>query len=95
MNSPELFIKNADVSIITAISGFYLDIAVNRNINMFLRINFEFIGIFYLTGEPIPPHLPRSDPFSVDRYSFTNQISQIKQSWLVNNPGNLGMMEYG
>jgi len=38
---------------ITAISGNYPDIAVNKSIILFLRTFYISIGIFYPSGEPI------------------------------------------
>jgi len=38
---------------ITAISGNYSDIAVNKSIILFLRTFYIFIGLFYPSGEPI------------------------------------------
>jgi len=38
---------------VTAISDNYLDIAVIKSIILFLRTFYIFIGIFYLSGEPI------------------------------------------
>jgi len=51
--------------VITAISGYYPDIAVTESINLFLRIFYIFIGIFYPSGEPISPHLLRCGLFVV------------------------------
>jgi len=56
---------------ITAISGNYPDIAVNKSIVLFLRTFYIFIGIFYPSGEPISPHLLRCGLFAVDDHSFT------------------------
>jgi len=56
---------------ITAISGNYPDIAVNKSITLFLRIFYIFIGIFYPSGEPISPHLLRCGLFAVKDHSFT------------------------
>jgi len=39
--------------VITAISGYYPDIAVNESINLFSRTFYIFIGIFSPLGEPI------------------------------------------
>jgi hypothetical protein len=57
-------------SAITAISGSYPDIARNPDKYFFENIFFILIGIFYLSGEPISPHLLRCDPFAVDDHSF-------------------------
>jgi len=38
---------------ITAISGNYPDISVNKSIILFLRTFYIFIGFFYPSGEPI------------------------------------------
>lgn len=56
---------------ITAISGNYPDIAVNKSIILFSRIIYIFIDIFYPSGEPISPHLLRCGLFAVDDHSFT------------------------
>ena len=45
------------------------------------------IDIFYLTGEPISPHLLRRDLFAVYKYSFIGHSLQLQQSQLVDNPG--------
>jgi hypothetical protein len=55
---------------ITAISGTYPDIAVNFDKYSFGKRLFILIGIFYLTGEPISPHLLRCSPFAVEDHSF-------------------------
>jgi len=55
---------------IPAISGSYPDIAINLEKKLFQDNLFLFIGIFYLSGEPISPHRHRCSPFAVGNYSF-------------------------
>jgi len=45
------------------------------------------IDIFYLSGEPISPHLLRCSAFAVRDHSFMRCALHLGQSRLVNNPG--------
>ena len=47
------------------------------------------IGTFYLTGEPISPHLVCCSGFAVKDHSFIPCASYLRQPRLVNNPGKL------
>jgi hypothetical protein len=44
----------------------YQEIAIILLIKSVKKILFIFIGLFYLSGEPISPHLLLCDPFAVD-----------------------------
>jgi hypothetical protein len=44
----------------------YQEIAITLLNKSVKNILFIFIGLFYLSGEPISPHLLLSDPFAVD-----------------------------
>jgi hypothetical protein len=57
---------------ITAISGSYLDIAVNYYEKTFIYL--ILIGIFYPSGEPISLHRLRCSPFAVVHYSFMGRF---------------------
>jgi len=51
----------------------------------FVKLNFILIiGILYLTGEPILPHLLRYSPFVVKDHNFMCCASHLQQAWLVN-----------
>ncbi|MEA3420317.1 MAG: hypothetical protein U9Q97_01415, partial [Acidobacteriota bacterium] len=47
---------------------------------------FLYIGILYLTGEPILLHLLRYSAFVVKDHNFMCCALHLRQAWLVNNP---------
>ena len=52
------------------------------------KSNFS-IGTFYLTGEPISPHLLRYNGFAVKDHSCIHCALHLRQPRLVNNSGKL------
>jgi len=78
--------------IIPAISEYYPDIAANDNMNILKIVLYTFIGIFYLSGEPILPHLLRYRAFAVNNHSCIPCASHLQQPRLVNNPGWLSIL---
>ena len=57
-------------------------------IQISFRISFYFIfDLFYISGEPISPHLLCSAIFAVEYHSFISRASHLWQSQLVNNQG--------
>jgi hypothetical protein len=54
-----------------------------------MYINSLYVGIFYLSGEPISLHLLCCGPIAVDDHSFMGHASHLQQPRLVNNPGKL------
>jgi len=52
-----------------------------------LNLILIIIGILYLTGEPILPHLLRYSAFVVKDHNFMRCASHLRQAWLVNNLG--------
>jgi hypothetical protein len=60
---------------ITALSRDYSVIAVNPDKYFFKKKLSILIGIFYLSGEPISPHLLRCGPFAVENHSRGQALS--------------------
>jgi len=50
----------------------------------FVESNLIIIGILYLTGEPILPHLLLYSPFVVKNHNFMRCALHLRQAWLVN-----------
>jgi hypothetical protein len=46
------------------------------------KVSVIFIGLFYLAGEPISPHLLLCDPFAVDHHSGMGQASHLQQPFV-------------
>jgi len=49
-------------------------------------ITYFIIGTFYLSGEPILPHLLRCSGLAVKNHSFRSCALHLQQAWLVNCP---------
>ena len=62
----------------------YQEIAITLLNKSVKNILFIFIGLFYLSGEPISPHLLRCDPFAVDHHSGMGHASHMQQPRFVN-----------
>jgi len=81
-NSPELFIKNADVFFLQQ----HQEVILTLLKKLFKKNLFKFTGIFYPSGEPILLHLLCCDPFAVENHSSMDHASHLQQPRLVNNP---------
>jgi len=64
-----------------------LKILVERRHALKFILSKSIIGILYLSGAPILPHLLRYRAFAVDDHSCIPCASHLQQPRLVNNPG--------